>query len=273
MTKRTQVSDGSFRIDLSGQKFGKLTVVKYAGKDKRNRALFYCKCECGNSKVVRGNHIAKGSIKSCGCLQGYNKNKRDRARYHVGEAHNKLTIIDVDYNNKNRKQPGYRQHLMVCKCSCGSSKKVLATYSQLTKGQTKSCGCYKNEQSSIRGYRIGLKNCKKGNHIKWCVDGLQLRSGFEVLFVLGLKRYGIHFEYEPAIFKLKNGMRYLPDFYLPEINMWIEVKGKLDDKDMEKMKTFAALGYRIMLYTLKDIEQFSGMKYSALYRSKEYRSN
>ena len=49
-------------IDLSGQKFGRWTVISYAGKGKWN-----CKCLCGTEKVVRGTHMKSGASKSCGC--------------------------------------------------------------------------------------------------------------------------------------------------------------------------------------------------------------
>lgn len=53
---------GSF-IDLTGQKFGRLTAVKYLGKSH-----WLCKCECGNEKDVFVGHLKDGHTKSCGCL-------------------------------------------------------------------------------------------------------------------------------------------------------------------------------------------------------------
>lgn len=41
-------------IDLTGQRFGRLVVVKRAGGDKRNRATWVCKCDCGNEAVFFG---------------------------------------------------------------------------------------------------------------------------------------------------------------------------------------------------------------------------
>lgn len=54
--------------DLTGQTFGKLTVVSFAGSYKRCHAKWLCKCECGNEKTVTGNSLTKGNTKSCGCL-------------------------------------------------------------------------------------------------------------------------------------------------------------------------------------------------------------
>lgn len=55
--------------DLINQKFGKLTVVEYAGADKNGRATWLCKCVCGKEKIAKNKNLAKGSTKSCGCLK------------------------------------------------------------------------------------------------------------------------------------------------------------------------------------------------------------
>ena len=53
-------------IDLKGNKFGKLLVKEFAGH-KNNLRQWLCICDCGNEKVVRGGHLKKGYIRSCGC--------------------------------------------------------------------------------------------------------------------------------------------------------------------------------------------------------------
>lgn len=55
-------------IDLTGQRFGRLTVLKIAKKVRRTY-YYLCKCDCGNLKVVRGSHLKSGKIQSCRCLQ------------------------------------------------------------------------------------------------------------------------------------------------------------------------------------------------------------
>ena len=39
-------------VDLTGQKFGRLTVIEFVGKDKNYRNMYNWKCECGNFKIV-----------------------------------------------------------------------------------------------------------------------------------------------------------------------------------------------------------------------------
>lgn len=53
-------------IDVTGQRFGKLVVLKKTGV-KNKSALWLCQCDCGNYKEVTLQHLKKGT-KSCGCL-------------------------------------------------------------------------------------------------------------------------------------------------------------------------------------------------------------
>lgn len=56
-------------IDLAGQTFNRLTVLKRAKNDKRKRTLWKCKCICGETVIIRGTHLISGATKSCGCLK------------------------------------------------------------------------------------------------------------------------------------------------------------------------------------------------------------
>ncbi len=55
--------------NIIGQKFGRLTVLKHQGSDKSGRAIWECKCDCGNRKTVSSKNLRNGSTKSCGCYQ------------------------------------------------------------------------------------------------------------------------------------------------------------------------------------------------------------
>ena len=60
-------------IDLTGQTFGKLTVLGRAPNiiggvaKKRSRRAYYCRCECGAEKIIVGDSLKSGHTKSCGC--------------------------------------------------------------------------------------------------------------------------------------------------------------------------------------------------------------
>jgi hypothetical protein len=58
-------------VDLSGQKFGRLTVLRFIRaqrKGKGSGTFWLCKCDCGSKKEVRSNNLRRGIAKSCGCL-------------------------------------------------------------------------------------------------------------------------------------------------------------------------------------------------------------
>ena len=57
-------------IDLTGQRFGKLVVVEYAGRNERRESLWRCVCDCGNESIVRGDVLRRGTTESCGCGKG-----------------------------------------------------------------------------------------------------------------------------------------------------------------------------------------------------------
>lgn len=52
--------------DLTGLRYGRLTVLKLYGKDKHSHNLWLCKCDCGNTTIVCSCDLKKTN--SCGCL-------------------------------------------------------------------------------------------------------------------------------------------------------------------------------------------------------------
>lgn len=55
------------RRDLTGQKFGKLTVIRYDHTSKNYKPVWLCKCDCGNEKLITSQHLLNGDTISCGC--------------------------------------------------------------------------------------------------------------------------------------------------------------------------------------------------------------
>jgi hypothetical protein len=58
---------GSHKLDLSGQKFHDLTVVKFAGKNSYQNKMWECECVCGKRIEVSATVLRQGRKKSCGC--------------------------------------------------------------------------------------------------------------------------------------------------------------------------------------------------------------
>ena len=57
------------RIDLTGKRFGRLTVLEYAGTGKGG-TFWKCKCDCGKITTILSHSLRSGRTTSCGC---YNK--------------------------------------------------------------------------------------------------------------------------------------------------------------------------------------------------------
>lgn len=83
-------------IDLTGNKYGKLTVLEYI-----NHSKWKCKCECGNEIIVNGGNLRRLHTKSCGCLRGNDKKA-------IGATYKEAVIID--------KQGKF----FTLKCKCGN---------------------------------------------------------------------------------------------------------------------------------------------------------
>jgi hypothetical protein len=59
------------KLDLVGQKFGRLTVLEVCGRN-HNVRVWKCQCDCGKQHEVEQNHLSSGRTTSCGC---YHKEK------------------------------------------------------------------------------------------------------------------------------------------------------------------------------------------------------
>ena len=77
-------------IDMTGQKIGRLLVLERAENDKDGKAMWKCRCDCGNDCVVLGAYLRNGNTKSCGCLW-YDSIKASITKY--GEYYTRLRHI------------------------------------------------------------------------------------------------------------------------------------------------------------------------------------
>lgn len=128
--------------DLTGQKFGMLTVIGRA-KSKidssgKPRTMWDCHCDCGNNVVVRGDYLKQSQCPSCGCEAMKNRIEKNRIN-NVGQKFGRLTIIDILWDAKPIKA--------VCMCDCGN--KYTGIKADIVAGHTQSCGCLQSENTSI----------------------------------------------------------------------------------------------------------------------------
>lgn len=78
--------------------------------------------------------------------------------------------------------------------------------------------------------------------------GVHLRGGWELAVAKYLDWKKIKWVYEPRKFNLKITVGYTPDFYLPEIDKYLEVKGRIDALDKRKIEAFREQTGKTLLY-------------------------
>lgn len=240
-------------IDLTGNKYGRLTVIKRA-ENQGKKKMWLCKCDCGNEKIVRADSLKNGSIKSCGCFLKESTSKR-KFKDLIGLKFGRWTVLQkVESQNKFTKWK--------CRCECGSVKNVFAN--SLLNGSSKSCGCLKDETISknnlidLTGKTFGelfvvkrvedyiSPSANSGSSTRWLCKcscgntvikyGHQLRngakscgcldmSGGEYLIKELLDSLNIIYKTEYTFSNCKDRLPLPFDFYLPYNNLCIEYDG------------------------------------------------
>ena len=87
---------GTF-IDLAGQRFGHLTVIKRVENSKDRQTRFLCKCDCGNYKIAKSWYLRSGTTSHCGCLT---KQIESDARRKHGQRHTRMYRIWLAMKNR-----------------------------------------------------------------------------------------------------------------------------------------------------------------------------
>lgn len=171
-------------IDLTGQVFGRLTVIKrvddYIQPSGRHLVQWLCLCTCGKEKVTRTPYLMAGDIESCGCLRSEVLSVRQTHNL-IGKRFGYLTVIERAKNNTSLS--GNSWIMWSCLCDCGNIKKVSAA--NLRNGHVMSCGCMdagkgvkesfiakftkqyiKNNYEGISEYRE-IRNPKTNSYLKY----------------------------------------------------------------------------------------------------------
>lgn len=141
MSQNLLVRDGGGQkvaLQLEGQTFGQLRVIRRSGTNVRGNSTWDCVCECGRTTRVPANALKSGNTTSCGCLNRERSREAQLKRWQgydlTGQRFGNLTVIEVaegKTSNGNRK--------WLCLCDCGGSKRVAGA--NLRRGHTRSCGC------------------------------------------------------------------------------------------------------------------------------------
>lgn len=134
--------------DMTGEVFGRLTVIERAGETAAGKPMWKCVCSCPAEtiKIVVGADLRSGKVEGCGCVRRERSAAKATARAEdlTGQkfADGAVEVVGVSDNTvTTRRGPNglHKHRLWRCKCECGETFDAKA--SQLRIGQVTSCGC------------------------------------------------------------------------------------------------------------------------------------
>lgn len=115
------------RVDISGERFGRLVVVGPSDQRKNGYMVWRCRCDCGNEILVDVRRLRRGTALDCGCSSVRGRTDLRGRRFGM------LTVL------RQTDRSGPAGWYWFCRCDCGGT--VEAPSRQLLSGYRKSCGC------------------------------------------------------------------------------------------------------------------------------------
>ena len=236
--------------DLTGKRFGNLTIKRLVGKDKYYDKIWSCECDCGNIIDVKQGHLRSGHTTSCGC-------NKFQLKSLVGERFTKLTVKERadDYVC-----PGTGKHYVQWRCLCDCGNETITITQNLVSGSIKSCGCYNpHKLQDLSGQKFGKLTviglvesyvnqngrkliryeceCECGNHILALANtlragdvmscGCSVNSKGEKIVTDWLDKHNIKYKQHKSFDDClsDSGYKLNFDFYLLDLNALIECNG------------------------------------------------
>lgn len=171
--------------DLTGRRFGKLTVVSRNPQLEDRYYTWNCQCDCGGQIIVNTKRLTRGTVTNCGCVPKTKHQHGPIPADLTGEVFGSLTVLERAENKGQRTA-------WLCKCECGNE--VVVTTHNLRRGQTKSCGCKahnapyyrdltgqhigfltvikKTDERDYKGSVLWQCHCDCGNDVLYSADAL-----------------------------------------------------------------------------------------------------
>ena len=235
--------------------------------------MYFCKCGKSYAKVSS----LRSHARFCEIYEKIDKTSKykvdNRYTCECGKAFDKHQSLNAHFSycriHKNgnpltRGLPGY------CGWNKGLTKEtseimlsVSKKVSEKQTGRNLPDSWRKHLSDSLKGKTGGVRdgsNKWRGVHIEMNGTIVWLDSSYELRFVNLLNSFEISWVKNRRKFPYEYGnskFMYIPDFYLPEMNIWIEIKGWLKDKDLAKWKYFP---YSLKVIKLKELEVLEKIK-------------
>lgn len=175
-------------IDLTNEKFDRLTVINLDEEKSKNmkRKYWFCRCICGNIVSVASDKLRSGRTTSCGCK------KWEQAENLMGKTFGWLQVVERDFQS-NKDGASWK-----CKCiNCNNPNLISVKAINLKLGKTSSCGCIQKSKGEFL-----IETILKDNNIKY-------QSQYSFSNLKG-KSYPLKFDF--AIFNNENKVEYLIEY-------------------------------------------------------------
>jgi len=215
-------------LDLSGKKFGKLTVIEKSGKNNNGCILWKCQCDCGNITILSGSRINLGKVKSCGCFTGESAKKRNSTHgmtktrtYRIWQCMKSRCYYEKDQAYQHYHGRG----ITICDRWLNSFENFLEDMGKAPKGLTldrinndkgyskENCrwATYEEQNKNRSGNKFLTFNDKTKCISDWAKEigitktslGKRLKDGWSIEKSLTKKSRGIYLEYNGEIKSLK----------------------------------------------------------------------
>lgn len=146
--ERTALTGAERAIDRTGLRYGRL-LVKSRAPNVGRVSYWNCLCDCGGQKVVAGNNLQGGSVKSCGCALQREASEgavltpassfvpRAPVEDMTGQRFGMLVVLRRGATREGR--PTW-----LCECDCGNTAEIAGR--SLRSGNNRSCGCMRRKQ-------------------------------------------------------------------------------------------------------------------------------
>lgn len=153
--------------DRTNDYYGRLKVIKHAGKNKRGKHLWLCQCSCGKEKVVVGDNLSSGKSNSCGCLKAEFLARKGNQYGLYADREQALLRVQYSHLKRRNKKLGY----------IGIMR--FERFSELSKSPCKYCGLEYSKQIEDR-LNESKKQKRLSDHILKCngIDRINCNVGY-----------------------------------------------------------------------------------------------
>ena len=181
LTRKHGVKSCGCIRDLTGQRFVRILVVRRGPNDKWGHAVYYCLCDCGNIKNIKGNALSSGNTTSCGCLQReIMKNKYEELRQQeIGQIYNGMKILNTWLPKNENEDENQTITIAQILCYCGNSFEC--ELNNVKSGNTKSCGCIHKFEKGEASFNLYFGNNIRKAEERKCFFGLEKEDCREIV--------------------------------------------------------------------------------------------